>query len=231
MNGTCRRFITAAGLALGLALPAPVAFADSDSFRELSAEWWQWAYSLPVAVNPILDETGAYCVLGQRGSTWFLAGSTGGGPVVRDCSVPEGVDLFLPIINAAFFDSPGTCGQGPDSIPIREMRAAIAAFVNGATDVALEIDGEPVPWRVRRSRSEVFAVALPEDNFAGCPAGIYSPAVADGYWARVHALDPGEHTLAFRAENPDFGFVIDVTYHLHVVPGLAISSISMPVLP
>lgn len=222
MNTTRRSLLAAAGLALVLALPAQSALADSGAFRKLSAEWWQWAYSLPVDQNPILDETGEKCVLGQRGSTWFLAGTAGGGPVRRSCSVPEGVDLFLPIINGAFFDSPDACGQGPESFPIPEMRAILAGFVDGAAGLSLVLDGEPVHGKVRRARSAVFAVAVPEDSFAGegCAPGVYSPAVADGYWALLHGLEVGEHTLTFHAENPDFGFEIDVTYHLTVVPVL-----------
>jgi hypothetical protein len=216
-----KRLVIAAGLALGLALPVRSAFADDASFRELSAEWWQWALSIPAAESPILDETGAKCVLGQRGGTWFLAGNFGG-PVVRDCSVPEGADLFLPIINAAFFDSPDTCGQGPDRIPIPVARAGLDADLDLARDVSLEIDGEPVPWKVRRARSRVFAVALPEGNLfgEGCAAGIYSPALSDGYWALIRALDVGEHTVTFHAEVPEAEFVIDVTYDLTVVPVL-----------
>lgn len=222
MNRTRNSLLAAAGLALGLAMPAQSALADSASFRTLSAEWWQWAYSLPIPENPILDETGAKCALGQRGSTWFLAGTAGGGPVTRTCSVPEGVDLFLPILNGAFFDSPNTCGQGPESFSIPEMRAILDGFVDGATGISLEIDGDPGLGKVRRARSAVFAIAVPDDNFAGpgCPSGVYSPAVADGYWALLHGLEVGEHTLTFHAENPDFGFEIDVTYHLTVVPVL-----------
>jgi hypothetical protein len=44
-----------------------VAIAESDSNREseelesfekLSAEWWQWALSIPMSENPQLDATG-----------------------------------------------------------------------------------------------------------------------------------------------------------------------------
>ena len=41
---------------------------------QLTGEWWQWALSIPTSVNPLLDTTGERCMIGQRGSTWFLAG-------------------------------------------------------------------------------------------------------------------------------------------------------------
>jgi len=50
------------------------------------------------------------------------------------------------------------------------------------------------------------------------PAGIYSPAVDDGFYVQLNPLKVGSHTLHFHAENP--GFVEDVTYNLTVVPVL-----------
>ena len=60
-----------------------LADADEDSFKKLSAEWWQWALSIPASVNPQRDGTGENAFVGQRGSVWFLAGSFSGGTVVR----------------------------------------------------------------------------------------------------------------------------------------------------
>jgi hypothetical protein len=34
-------------------------------FAELTAEWWQWAFSQPVSTNPLFDETGARAANGQ----------------------------------------------------------------------------------------------------------------------------------------------------------------------
>jgi len=216
--------MTVVGIGLGFMIPLQVAADDSDALRNLAAEWWQWAYSIPTPENPILDSSGEKCVVGQRGSTWFLAG-TFGGPVTRTCSVPEGKALFVPVVNNSFFDAPNLCGEGPESTPVREMRAAAAGFIDGVTAVSVEVDGEPV-GRVRRVRSPVFEVALPEDNvfdaqcasFGGFPGGVYSPAIDDGYYVLLKPLDAGEHTLHFHAEHPGFGFVIDTTYNLTVVP-------------
>src|SRR5262249_53855422 len=66
----------------------------------LTGEWWQWAMSIPTSVNPLLDATGNNCMVGQRGSIWFLGGVNGGGSAERICSVPEGLPLFFPVINA-----------------------------------------------------------------------------------------------------------------------------------
>jgi hypothetical protein len=222
------RLITTIGLiGLGFMMPLNMASADSDFLQRLSAKWWQWALSIPVSENPILDPTGDKCVIGQRGSTWFLAGNAG----TRTCSVPEGEALFFPVINSVNIDTPNVCGQGPERIPVEDLRAVSAAFIDGASNLLAEVDGESID-DLRRIQSKVFVVALPEENvfdapcaaLGGAPAGIYSPAVDDGVYVKLRPLEVGDHTLHFHAENlgdpstTNDDFVVDVTYNLTVVP-------------
>ena len=61
MKSTVRGFIAIVAISLGLMMPLNIAFGDSQSFKESSAEWWQWALSIPVSENPLLDETGEKC--------------------------------------------------------------------------------------------------------------------------------------------------------------------------
>ena len=227
MKSNTRHLIAIVGIGLGLIIPINMVFADSQSFKQLSAEWWQWALSIPVSENPILDGTGEKCVVGQRGSVWFLAGNFGGGSTTRTCAVPEGKVLFFPVINSVNIDTPDVCGQGPDRIPVEDLRAVSAAFIDGAANLSVEVDGEPT-GNLHRVQSKVFEVALPEDNvfddpcatLGGVPAGIYSPAIDDGFYVRLKPLGVGNHTVHIHAENPSAGFTLDVTYSLTVVPVL-----------
>ena len=42
-------------------LPVNVASADDAvSWKQLSAEWWQWVLSIPTSVNPLLDQNPGY---------------------------------------------------------------------------------------------------------------------------------------------------------------------------
>jgi hypothetical protein len=95
MKSNTGRFITIVALCLGLMIALNVTFADAQSLDELSAEWWQWALSIPTSVNPLTDGTGEDCMVGQRGTTWFLAGVFTGGTVTRTCSIPQGTMLFF----------------------------------------------------------------------------------------------------------------------------------------
>ena len=230
MTSKTKRFIVSVTISVGLLLPLNWVFADTASVKQLSAEWWQWALSIPTSENPLLDTTGEACMVGQRGTTWFLGGVFGVGETTRTCSVPEGTVLFFPIANSVFFDSPNVC-QGPESYPITVMRAAVAAFVDGVTNIVVEVDGKAIGNIQRVGRSLVYPIALPEENVfdAPCapdnvPAGIYSPTVDDGLYVRLNPLAVGNHTLHFHTENPgnpntpDDDFFQDITYHLTVVP-------------
>ncbi len=68
------------------------------SYGTWGARWWSWAVSAPVGGNPIQDEDGSLCNLGQSGPVWFLAGNFGG-TTVRSCDVPAGKSIFFPIVN------------------------------------------------------------------------------------------------------------------------------------
>ncbi|MGH6637179.1 MAG: hypothetical protein ACREXN_01345 [Polaromonas sp.] len=225
MKSKTRRFLAIVGIGLGLMMPPNMASADSASSTQLSAEWWQWVLSIPVSDNPLLDDTGAKCVVGQRGATWFLAGNFSGGTTTRTCAVPEGTVLFFPVINSVNIDTPNVCGQTHASFSVKELRAFSAAFIDGATNLSVEIDNKPIK-ELLRVQSQVFEVALPEENVfdAPCaglgnvPAGIYSPAVDDGFYVRLEPLRGRHHTLHIHAENPSAGYTLDVTYNLTVVP-------------
>lgn len=225
-----------AGLALALASTltlSTAAWAGGDykaedpSFRELSAQWWQWALSIPAPVNPLAEFTddGSVCMVGQRGSVWFLAGTLVGGTVSRKCSVPAGTAIFFPVVNSMQVNTPGVCGQGPNEVlTVADMRVNVAKFIDGVTQMTATLDGKAIK-AMRRVRSEPFAAALPADNLFvpfcgddGQPAGVFSPGVDDGYYVKLEGLKPGPHTLQFTALNPSAGFDLNISYQLNVVP-------------
>src|SRR5262245_45706748 len=157
MRKTETRRFAALAIALGcaaVAAPAVAQFQNDDSLKELSAQCWQWALSIPAATNPVLDTNGQFCMVGQRGPVWFLAGTFVPGQTVRSCSIPEGVDLFFPVINQAFYNSPD-CGQNGQSYSVKDMRAIIAPVIDSATNLSVKLDNTPVS-DLRRVRSVVF---------------------------------------------------------------------------
>jgi hypothetical protein len=216
-------------LAIGLLLTAPVSVGAGGRPKKggaalgpLSAEWVQWALSIPTGLNPQLGDytDGDQCVVGQTGDVWFLAGVFGGGEAHRTCVIPQGTKLFFPIANYFEFNSPGVCGS--PAVTVAQMRANGQDFVDALTSFSLTVDGQPET--VRRVQSPVFGVALPEDNIfdplcapENVPGGIYSPAITDGIYALVNPLPVGSHEIHFAAEAIGGGFT-DVTYTIEVVP-------------
>jgi hypothetical protein len=194
----------------------------ADEGAELrNGELWQWAFSIPMAANPMIDATGQNCSVGQNGKTWYLPGTFGGGNAARSCTIPEGVQLVVKVAGSVFVNTPGACGDEVVSVP--DMRAAIARFVDGLTHVSATLNGAPVR-SLRRVRSKVYATALPADNVfgllcpaPGIPAGVYARTVDDGYVAEIEHLRVGTHTLRAAARNSG-SFSTDVVYTITVVP-------------
>jgi hypothetical protein len=194
------------------------------SYGEWSALWWQWAYSLPVQRHPLFDS--ADCSEGQTGRVWFLGGAlqfdeAPNGDVVadrdRECTVPKGTFLFIPIINAeaATLEGNGTTEQA--------LRSAAAGLQDGAQNMTMSIDGVPVAnVDDHRVQSPLFTYGpLPADNvlqFFGldAPAGATSLAVGDGVYVMVRPLPPGTHTIEFHGEVPSFRLFLDISYEITV---------------
>ncbi len=90
------------------AIPA----AADEPLHRLQREWWQWAGSIVLGGNPVVDDTGTYCEAGQHGTYWFLGSYPG--TSTPTCTVPKGVKLVVPIVTTFCypeegFDTDETC--------------------------------------------------------------------------------------------------------------------------
>jgi hypothetical protein len=203
----------------------------------LGSQWWQFMSSIPASENPMFDDSGAKCVVGQRGDVWFLGGlmgvtldgqAQGGGVVTRECVIPEGKKLFFPIINNVVFDSPNICGQDNNSLSYEDMVAMVKDATDAATDMKVTLDGRTVR-NISRIHSQPIDISLPDNNawdklcnfyeLGGVPAGIY-PGTQDGYYVTLNPLSVGEqHRLTIHGalKSPNT-FSLDIVYILTVVP-------------
>jgi hypothetical protein len=226
------------GTVVGLILPMRLAFADGGAalgpLSELTAEWWQWAQSIPFDQNPQLDSSGQYCMVGQRGPIWFLAGFSGGGLAMRTCSVPENKALFFPLINSFWNNTPSTnpdCGQHGENYDVKKLISLIKMTgIDSAHDLSVTVDGQTLDQKkIQHVLSVPFPTWFPADNVFGAnacgtgmplPPGIYSPSMDDGYYVLLPPLKVGPHTLKFHGEYGSGNGLVseDVTYDLTVVP-------------
>lgn len=170
-------------------------------------EWWQWAASIPSAVNPILDNTGKACALGQRGNLWFLVGNTGG-RTVRQCSLPAGSRALIPVHNTfCFGDGERTAAQCYEDVARHYASfTSWSAELNGVPQAL--IDQPPVPGEY------VFNIAVPRNGLFDFRPGLYRATAAAGRWAIIDLATPGVYSLRVRAQSP--AFASDVTYLLTV---------------
>jgi hypothetical protein len=219
-RSTLPMFFRAAALAVAASM-ATAAWADDDASDLRDGRWVQWIYSIPASVSPFTDITGQNCMVGQSGSTWYLAPRFGGGTASRSCTIPQGVKLQFAVAGSAYIYAPGFCGDVA-GVSDRDLRAIIAAFTD-KVKVTVTLNGERV--NAKRLRSEVFATALPAQNLFGplcgdspVPAGIYR-TVDDTFYAEIDNLRPGVHTLQMVATNGTT-FNQNVVYTLNVVPRL-----------
>jgi hypothetical protein len=197
--------------------------AYGNTYGEWSAQWWQWLQSIPKAVHPLADTTGANCAQQQSGPVFYLVGvgAFNSPPITRRCTVPAGKALFFPILNSIWGAGQGDCVPTANP-PVACNLAVLRGLAAGSMDsVALKavIDGEPVDnLPQQRVQSPVLTVTFPADT-TGAPEGTYAPNVSDGYWLLLAPLSAGKHTIYFKGAVTDGifkGFVVEVTYKLTV---------------
>lgn len=192
-----------------------------QTYGRWAAGWWQYALGVPADTNPVLDETGENCDVRQVDDVWFLVGSFGSDPIVRNCTVPKDKSLFFPLVNSlsgAFLSDP------PEERTEEFLRER--AKCEFPVSLFAEIDG----FRIRRlerfftgktgRQSPLFNIQLPPGNIFGAtedaiPELVLSPSAEQGFYLFVYPLSPGEHTIHWRTTG--CGSPQDITYNLTVL--------------
>lgn len=198
----------------------PDATVGGLTLGEWSARSWQWFFSFPKAVNPLLDTTGERCGYGQSGPVFFLAGADAA--VERKCTVPVGVTLFVPLAGSecSTAESPPFFGRDEAELTACAVDALNHVPATGIADMSLTVDGQSVgDLADYRVSTPLFSLVLPIGNLLGTELAAAN-AVADGYQVLLAPLPAGDHVLELAIPGPDR--LIVTTYRLSVVaPQLA----------
>ena len=201
------------GADLGELVLPPDAPAYGLTYEAWTARFAQWAHSLPLAIHPAADPTGALCGLGQAGPVFFLVQAGDQEAVERTCTVPAGTALLLPLLSASCTTVEPPPFHGRDEAA---LRACTEAWFATAVELTAVVDGETIPDLERyRVQSDLFAVALPAGNMLGVEPTV-TQGVVEGYWLLLAPLPVGEHELRVGGGIPDSGIATAVTYHLTV---------------
>jgi hypothetical protein len=167
------------------------------TYGDWTAKWWQWAYSIPKDVHPAYDDTGKYCTVSQNGPVWFFPG-TYGKPVVRECTIPEGKAILLPILN-----SECSFAEFSDLKTIQELRMCAKTIQDQVTQLHASVDGVDIPESELRKyhiQSPPFNFTLLKDNIFELPFNTTTQAVADGNWVFLKPLSIGNHEISFNGD-------------------------------
>lgn len=227
----------------------PSSAVQGRTYAQWSAAQWQWTLEQQnVTDSPVVDPnpgTAAQpepvdCTLGQAGRVWFLAGATFLQPyqtAYRSCSVPAGVFLFFPVIDA-WVDDLSCPGTPSGTLTGEELRQLVQQQTDTIVpnSMSVTVDGRAVKGLTNsttayRAAANGFSYTLPADNAlsAFCPgnpfpAGTSPPsppgAYADGVYIMLAPLSAGIHHISFAAAEtgtPAFGPVSqNVTYTITV---------------
>ncbi len=184
----------------------------------------QWAYAQPFAHNPVLDQTGADCAVGQQGPVWFVPRIAG--PRVfsgtRTCTIPAHKALLLEI--GAYVD-PYPCPDpsfqpAPGQSLYDFLIADAKAFMDGVNSLDVSLDGQAFSevLSYRFHSEDLFSLTGDlslQPSFDPCITGSPQPAIVDGFFMMFKPLSPGPHVI--RVHGTDVrGADKTYTYYLDV---------------
>ena len=186
------------------------------SLAEWTQRFWNRFMSIPVNVSPATDKTGIHCGINQAGPVWFL-GAPLGGTNTLNCTIPAGKVILAP---AATYINDYPCpdpsfepaiGQTLEDFLTQGVTPIIDSF---STEV--ELDGKPL--KLHRITAGIQSFTGAKDiapSIDACVTGSPQLGVADGKYAVIGPLSPGQHILHIQIDSPIFGNS-DNTFHLTI---------------
>ncbi len=210
--------------------------AAAEPLGRLQREWWQWAGSIVIDVNPAVDTTGNFCEAGQHGTYWFL--SSYPGTTTPTCVVPKGVKLLVPVVVTFCypeegFDTDETCMDYISDALVGYLRKDLTVRLDNVRQQTFDVcevaaaPNDVLPALppscvvLRRSNRTLFNFVIGQSGFYLSEPGVWRANAARGIWSVIDTgtLTPGEHRLRIRATGTDQALIpfMDTTYNLVVV--------------
>src|SRR5918994_1045472 len=110
------------------------------SYEEHAKNYWKWLLSLPINEGPFQDRTGEKCANGQQNSNssvFYLSGG-GGGKHERECKVPAGKGVLIPVLHVELSDK-----EVPNASS-EELSRLAKIDQDHVTSLVLEINGQKI---------------------------------------------------------------------------------------
>jgi len=166
------------------------------TFGAWTVKWWQWAFSIPIHINPLIDQSGQHWNIAQPSSdVWFLVGIVGGHNTTfphRNIKIEFGRSILFPVLN---------CEANPLEYPNlktdEDLVRHVVDDVNTVVKKEVFINGIRLnPVRVP-SDPRIFKLTINEDNAFRITNSGSSYAAADGYWVFLKPLQRGNYSVRF----------------------------------
>jgi hypothetical protein len=191
----------------------------------------QWLYSFPTTISPSPTRVfGDMVVPPQGGFTGAIV------PVTMEADQW----LYVPICFNTWLNTPGDPGWDSNTrwshAPFTDpntgityhtyeawVREVMKEYVDTLTPTST-IDGKPVrDLDMYRMQTGLFDITVPEDNAWDSstyylPPGTYGPALVDGWFAILHPMTPGKHTVVNTVTDAS-GATYSLTYDITVTRG------------
>lgn len=166
--------------------------------------YWEWARSFNPGESPSEDNTGHRCSSGQSGPVWFLTGSKKSASIKRECQVPEGKILLVPVINVL------AQADSTDRARCDKLHVRLRQYGSSITDLRMAVDG--------------VALKNPEKYYSstGCfvlrnnTSGGLGLANGTGYWVFLKPLKKGRYEIEFGGRYAADDYKQNIKYILHV---------------
>jgi hypothetical protein len=168
------------------------------AYTDHAQNFWQWLLSIPASQNPTEDLTGERCMNGQENSNSsvvYLSPSPGG-KAERECIVPTGKGLLIPVMVMEISDK-----EAPGST-VEDLHNAATKDQDGVNSLYLNVDNAEYTFddlTNYRIHTNVFEVVWPDNGAFGVREGGPSNAVADGHYIITEPLTSGNHSIHYKS--------------------------------
>jgi hypothetical protein len=209
--------------------PNPVLFPkQSQPYGADMASWGeretQWIYAQPLAHNPLFDQTGADCGVGQQWPVWFIPPIAG--PRVftgtRMCTIPHGKAILLDIgHDTEEYPCPAfpTFQPAPGQSLYDFLSSTAKTVMESVNFLDVSLDGQPFSdvLGYRFASADLFSITgdTSLQFFDPCITGSPQSAVMDGFFMMFKPLERGAHTIFVHGTNT-FGADKTFTYYLNI---------------
>jgi hypothetical protein len=190
------------------------------TYADHAKNFWKWVLAIPASENPVDDQTGGKCAVGQSNtnSSIFYLSFNNGGKSERTCTVPAGKALLIPVMQVVITDKdiPGAS--------VQELATATKKDQDSVNSLYLKIGDKEYNYEdlLRyRAPTDAFDVVWADKAIFGIIEGGPSKAVADGFYILTEPLKNGTYPIHFKSSlicpDPDCAdpnFVQDIMYNI-----------------